>query len=110
MAEPLVSSHSRTLTAKVGLAQIAPNALRSRLASVIDVDVTAQLAKVRVPAFYLRATRDRVVPARVSLELSRFIPAARIVDIEGPHLLLQTAPAVAARHLKSFVKEIAVEP
>jgi pimeloyl-[acyl-carrier protein] methyl ester esterase len=92
------------------IAQIAPETLRSRLASVMDVDVTAQLARVRVPVLYLRATRDRVVPARVSREVLQSIPTARVVDIEGPHLLLQTAPAMAAQHMKSFVREMAVEP
>jgi pimeloyl-ACP methyl ester carboxylesterase len=91
------------------LAQIAPETLRARLASVMEVDVTAQLAKVRVPVFYLRATRDRTVPPRVSLEVLRSIPDARVVDIDGPHLLLQTAPAIAARQLKSFVKDMAVD-
>jgi pimeloyl-ACP methyl ester carboxylesterase len=91
------------------LAQIAPETLRARLASMMDVDVTAQLAKVRVPALYLRATRDRIVPPRVSREVSRSIPAARVVEIDAPHLLLQTAPALAARHLKSFVNDLAVD-
>ncbi len=92
------------------LAQISPDALRARLASVMDVDVTALVARIQVPILYLRATRDRIVPPRISDEIMRQNPRIRIVDVEAPHLLLQTAPATAAGLLKSFVKDIAVEP
>ena len=40
------------------LAQIAPDAFRARLTSIIDVDVTARLADVRVPVLYLRDPRS----------------------------------------------------
>ncbi len=40
------------------LAQIAPAAFRARLTSIIDVDVTARLADVRVPVLYLRDPRS----------------------------------------------------
>jgi pimeloyl-ACP methyl ester carboxylesterase len=85
------------------LAQIAPDAFRARLTSIIEVDVTARLADVRVPVLYLRATRDRLVPARVSQEVLRSRPDTQVADVESPHLLLQTAPAVAAKLVKSFV-------
>jgi pimeloyl-ACP methyl ester carboxylesterase len=88
------------------LAQITPDALRARLASVMDVDVTSLVAKIPVPILYLRATRDRIVPPRVSAELFRLNPRTRIVNVEAPHLLLQTAPAIAAGLLKSFLNEI----
>ncbi len=91
------------------LAQITPDALRARLAVVMDVDVTALVAKIQAPILYLRATRDRIVPRRVSAELFRLNPHTRIVDVDAPHLLLQTAPAIAAGLLKSFLNEIRVE-
>jgi pimeloyl-ACP methyl ester carboxylesterase len=85
------------------LARIAPDAIRARLTSIIDIDVRAKLATVRVPVLYLRATRDRLVPKRVAAEISRSHPDMCIADVESPHLLLQAAPAVAARLLKSLV-------
>jgi len=90
------------------LAQIAPDAFRARLTSIIDVDVTPRLADVRVPVLYLRATRDRLVPARVSQEVLRSRPDTQVADVESPHLLLQTAPAIAARLVKSFVNGMTV--
>ena len=88
------------------LAQIAPDAFRARLTSIIDVDVTARLADVRVPVLYLRETRDRLVPARVSQEVLRSRPDTQVADVESPHLLLQTAPAIAALLVKSFVNDL----
>jgi pimeloyl-ACP methyl ester carboxylesterase len=86
------------------LAQIAPHAFRARLTSIIDIDVMEKLAEVRVPMLYLRATRDRLIPKRVSREISRLHPDTCIADVESPHLLLQAAPTIAARLLKSFVR------
>jgi pimeloyl-[acyl-carrier protein] methyl ester esterase len=91
------------------LAQISTKAFHSRLTSIIDIDVTAQLAEVRVPVLYLRATQDRVVPPRASREVAQSSPLVRILDLEGPHLLLQAAPVLAARHVNQFAKEILTE-
>jgi pimeloyl-[acyl-carrier protein] methyl ester esterase len=89
---------------KVAIAQVTPAALRARLIAIIDVDVSPQLARVRVPVLYLRATRDRVVPPSASAEVLRAQPAARVVDLQAPHLLLQTAPVEAAQQLCAFFK------
>jgi pimeloyl-ACP methyl ester carboxylesterase len=91
------------------LAKISPAAFRERLRSIIDTNISAQLAKVQVPVLYLRATRDRIVPPSVSLEIAQANPTTSIVDVESPHLLLQTAPTSAARNVKHFVAQIKPE-
>jgi pimeloyl-ACP methyl ester carboxylesterase len=73
------------------------------LTSIIDIDVTEKLANVRVPVLYLQATRDRLVSHRVSRAILRLKPDTHIEGVDSPHLLLQTAPAIAARFLKNFV-------
>lgn len=88
------------------LAQVSPAALRTRLRSVLSVDVSAQLAVVRVPVLYLRATHDRVVPAAASQLISRLKPDTRIVEIDAPHFLLQAAPAEAARQVETFAHDV----
>ena len=90
------------------LGQTAPNVFRARLTSIIDIDVRAKLTTIQVPVLYLRATRDRLVPSRVSQEISRLRPETIVADVESPHLLLQSAPVIAARHLKSFVSGLMV--
>ena len=84
------------------LAQVSAATLRTRLAAVRAVDVSAQLAKLRVPVLYLRATEDRIVPAPASALVLRLLPSASIIELEAPHSMLQASPAEAARHVKEF--------
>ena len=67
------------------LAQVSAATLRTRLAAVRAVDVSAQLAKLRVPVLYLRATEDRIVPAPASALVLRLLPSASIIELEAPH-------------------------
>jgi pimeloyl-ACP methyl ester carboxylesterase len=87
---------------------VSPEAIRARIRAVLDIDVASCLAEVRVPVLYLRATEDRVVPAAASRLILRWLPSARVVDVEAPHFLLQAVPGVAAEHVESFVRELAV--
>jgi pimeloyl-ACP methyl ester carboxylesterase len=48
------------------VAKVAPAVLKARLRSVLAVDVTGELAAVKVPILYLRADADRVVPAEAA--------------------------------------------
>ncbi len=90
------------------LARVSSNALSARVRAVLDVNVASLLTRVRVPALYLRATEDRVVPRAASRLVSQLLPEARVVELEGPHFLLQAAPAEAARHVGGFLREVAV--
>lgn len=93
----------RTLLSQA-LAQVSPSALRARLKAVLDVDVSARLAAVRVPVLYLRASSDRLVPANASARVARICANTKVVEIEAPHFLLQVAPATAAVAVTAFVR------
>lgn len=86
------------------LSQVSAAALTARLKAMATVDVRAQLAAVRLPGLYLRAAADRLVPAACSKRFARIAPGARVVDVQGPHFLLQTNPAGAAKLLRPFVE------
>jgi pimeloyl-ACP methyl ester carboxylesterase len=88
------------------LAKVAPTVMRQRLAAVLSVDVTVALRSVAVPILYLRAAHDRLVPRGAAAAISLVQPATRIVEIPGPHLLLQTAPAEAAGVVCQFLREV----
>lgn len=92
------------------LSQNSAATMSARLKAMASVDVRAQLAAVTIPGLYLRATADRLVPAACSKRFARLAPAARIVDLEGPHFLLQTNPSAAAGHLRRFVEEALTIP
>ena len=82
---------------------VTPAVFRARLRSVLDVDVTDKLAAVKLPTLYLRATADNVVPRSATALIQQVRPGTRVVEIEGPHCLLQAAPREAARVITEFV-------
>lgn len=90
------------------LAAVSLSALRSRARAVLDVDVTPILGRLRVPLLYLRATEDRVVPPACGQAIVQAAPQARIIEIEAPHFLLETAPAPAAAAIKEFTAALPV--
>lgn len=81
---------------------------RTRLRSVMDVDVASDLRKIRMPVLYLRAARDRVVPRPSGDEVLRGCPGSRIVEIDGPHFLLLAKPHQSAAAVRAFASESAL--
>ncbi|MGF6109276.1 alpha/beta fold hydrolase [Pseudomonas frederiksbergensis] len=84
--------------------QVSPSVMRARLRSVLGVDMSAQLAQVDVPTVYLRATRDRVVPAAAVRRISDLKPQMQVFEVTAPHCLLQAAPDEAARLVIGFMQ------
>ena len=89
----------------LALAQVSPAVLRARLRAVLTVNASAKLTALKVPSLYLRASQDQVVPHRASQLVSQLSPRTRVVEIEGPHCLLQASPLAAARVIGAFVHE-----
>jgi pimeloyl-[acyl-carrier protein] methyl ester esterase len=92
------------------MAGVAASVIRHRIAALMSVDETAALTRISVPTLVLCASRDRVVSEVATRRIMRGIPHARRVDIDGPHLLLQTRAAECAAAVQSFVTEIGVKP
>lgn len=83
--------------------EVSTQTFKARLATVARADLRPALADVRVPALYLRAIEDRLVPRRCADAIARVATQTRIVDIEAPHMLLQVAPGKAAAIVRAFV-------
>jgi len=86
------------------LAQVSNDTLRARLRAVQQVDARVSLAAAKVPVLYLQARQDYVVPASAGLEVKASLPAAALVAIAGPHMLLQACPVSAAIEIKRFLQ------
>jgi pimeloyl-ACP methyl ester carboxylesterase len=97
----LRAAHARALHG------VSSGTLTARLRAMSDLDVRPQMRAARIPALYLRATEDRIVAARFADEFVAHAASGAVVDIEGPHLLLQADPAAAARHLQAFIDDLA---
>jgi pimeloyl-[acyl-carrier protein] methyl ester esterase len=88
------------------LSKVLLQVLRSRVLSVLQVDATANLSKIRVPLCYLQATEDWLVPEHVGKQLTDALQNATIERISGPHLLLQICPIECAEKVERFLDNI----
>jgi|SRR5262245_25175330 len=82
-----------------------PEVMVARIKAVLRVDVTDELRRCPVPVLYLRAEQDRLVPARCSELIAECNPNSRIVNVKGPHLVLQRNPADAIAAICKFIEE-----
>ena len=71
---------------------------------MLRVDVTGALAACPVPLLYLRAADDRVVSAGSWKQIAKIKPDACLEVVPGPHLILQTQPALAIAAIERFLK------
>ena len=88
------------------LSQVSPSVIRARLQAVLSVNVSGKLSAVKVPVLYLRASRDRIVPASASSLVAKLHPPTRVIELEAPHFLLHAVPAMAAQEVGAFVREV----
>lgn len=85
---------------------MSPAVLRARLRAILDVDVSKDLAIIQAPTLYVRARHDRLVPSSAGDHIARLGRKVRLVDLDGPHALLQARPVQAARLVAEFVAEM----
>jgi len=85
---------------------VTPRVLGSRVREVMNIDVRAELAQVKVPVLYLQPTKDRLVNSACLGEMQAVKPG-RTVNIDSPHLLLQCEAKVAGEVIAGFVEELA---
>ncbi len=98
-----LSPDGAPLAAERATAGVDASVLQHRIAAVLGVDETAALSRIRIPVLVLQASVDHVVPDMATRHLLRHLPAAVHVEIEGPHLLLQTRPGECAEAIARFI-------
>ena len=94
---------------QAAVTRVSPEVIAERLKEVAGVDCAAALRDIRAPVLYLAATRDALVgnPAVEAVRAAR--PDVRVRRIDGPHLILQRAPAEAWREIQTFLDDVAAE-
>ena len=85
---------------------VSPETLVARLKAIARVDVSDKLRAIALPTLYMRATEDRLVPRSAGNYFARLARAGRVVDLEGPHFLLQARPTLAAAEIRKFIGEV----
>lgn len=108
LAQPVLmgawSSVGFTQKFQTALAKTPQATLSKRLKEVLTTDVTAQLGAIDVPMLYLHATKDWLIPAKMSLDFASH--GAEVLDIEGPHFLLQAQGNKSAEKIADFCRFI----
>jgi len=95
------------------LPQVPAGTLKSRLRSVVAVDETPLLTRLRVPTLALVGAQDRLVPPAATEWLRTHLPNLDIARLQGPHWLLQARPDAAVQALEAFLSRLpqaAAEP
>ena len=85
------------------MADVSGIVIRHRIAALLAVDESAALARIELPVLVLQATHDLVVPRTATQEIVKIARHAQMVEIDGPHLLLQTRPVECAAAVMKFM-------
>jgi pimeloyl-[acyl-carrier protein] methyl ester esterase len=80
--------------------------IAERLAEVLRVNVTEELAELTMPVLYVRATRDRLIGVKSAEQIRLARPSTRIVEVNAPHLMLQANPRDAWKCIQPFIEEV----
>lgn len=78
--------------------------LRHRIGAAMAADETGALTRIQIPTLVMRASGDHIVPRASSEHIVHHLPRAELVEIEGPHLLLQSRPNQCAAAVTQFVR------
>jgi pimeloyl-[acyl-carrier protein] methyl ester esterase len=82
---------------------VLPSVRASRLRSALNVDVRKEYAALNVPVMYLRGLHDRLVLSSCVRHATAARPSTFVVQVPGPHLLLQVEPRRSWQEVSSFV-------
>jgi pimeloyl-[acyl-carrier protein] methyl ester esterase len=92
------------------MAGVSAAVVRRRIAALLAVDETKALVNISAPTLVLCATRDRVVSKAATSAIMHGIAHARRVDIDGPHLLMQTCAQECAAAVLAFMRQGLKQP
>lgn len=94
------------MTIQAAIDKVDRRVLVARTKELAKVDVTIDLAGVRVPILYLKASGDRLVLPGSCRHIVSNNPRVEIREIDAPHFVLQTTPKHAASEILSFCKRL----
>jgi pimeloyl-ACP methyl ester carboxylesterase len=86
------------------MADVSENVIRHRIAALLAVDASRALSGTQLPILVLQAGRDLVIPGTATEWILQCAPHARRLEIDGPHLLLQTRPGECAAAVMDFIR------
>lgn len=91
---------------RAAISSVQPQVLAARLRAVLTCDVRSDLANISVPILYLQAKNDRLLRPKCLDEMRSLKGDIRVVEVDGPHFLLQREPQKTAEIVTNFLREL----
>jgi pimeloyl-ACP methyl ester carboxylesterase len=91
-----------TTSFKQVMRAVPASTIAGRLREVLAVNVVKQLDAIDIPTIYLSARNDRLVPSKMASDFDSF--PSNVVEIDGPHFLLQANATDASKHILKFTE------
>jgi pimeloyl-[acyl-carrier protein] methyl ester esterase len=89
---------------RAAMSEVKPGVLAARLRSVLNCDEQMNMGRLELPILFIRPTQDRLIPDSAYEEIRASNPAVEMVEVDGPHLILQTNPMQSAEEVVSFMR------
>lgn len=86
--------------------KVLPRTLLVRLSNIAQADVSNSARAIKVPCLYIRARSDRLVPRAAGEAVRKAIASAEVIDLAGPHLLLQSNATEAVTEIERFARRV----
>lgn len=86
------------------LSDVKSRVLAARLRFVLNCDERTNLRRLELPILFLRPTQDQVIPDASFQEICATNPGVEMVEVQGPHLILQTRPKQCSEVIAAFVR------
>ena len=82
------------------------NVLIDRVKSVLNCDVMKEIGEIKIPILYIRAKDDRLVSKSCYEEIQLANSNVELLELDGPHLILQKEPIKSAKIILKFMETI----
>ena len=86
------------------VAGLRADVIAKRISESVHVDARAELERFARPLMCLSAKQDWIIPRKSAATIRAIKPSAHFVELNGPHMLLQTHPDEAWSHLAPFIR------
>ena len=83
--------------------------LASRIHQVMKVNELEKFGSLEIPMLYIRPTHDRLVGRKVMTTMKATNAILEVVEMEGPHFILQVKPNECANTVTAFLKDLATK-
>lgn len=87
------------------MANVSAAVIRHRIGELLRVDERTRLPGVKMPVLIVRGRRDRLISGANARALTRAAIQGELVELEGPHALLQSRPEACATTILQFVQQ-----